>query len=283
MFWFFVFITFLGLGLIIYFYLIESGRISKFSLSRFFRRLKRKIKPPRAKKSIIFLLGPPCGGKGTLCDRISKDRHFDIISPGNSIRRATENSDYNGKMLRECLSQGKLVPDEVVMSVLKEDIKSKINNEHSKSIVFDGMPRTISQAKILWKELNRKDFDFDFSFKLVLLDCPEEDLLSRVAKRLVCSNKKCQKTYSKDLDNLTIDSSCKACDAKLVFRLDDNLETLQKRIKFYCDTVKEIRTFLEGCSVKVSSVFAGNSASPNLVYMTFVDVVSDYDDDYLEN
>tara|TARA_B100000287_G_scaffold382923_1_gene388378 strand:+ start:808 stop:1380 length:573 start_codon:yes stop_codon:yes gene_type:complete len=149
----------------------------------------------------IVLLGPPGCGKGTQSKILVDDLNFFQLSTGDLLREQTTdpNSQY-GQEILEIMKKGELVTDDIVISLIVE----KILILKDKKIIFDGFPRNLNQAKVLNESLEKISLKLDFA---ILLDVDFKILQKRIEKRI---------------------SETK--DAK---RLDDNVETLLKRIEVY--------------------------------------------------
>ena len=128
---------------------------------------------------ICIFLGVPGSGKGTQANRISKQFGMAQLSTGDLFREALKN-DPNGK-LAKIVSAGDLVPDEMVLELVKRTLKSK--GDYSKGIIFDGFPRTIKQADAL-KEIVR---EMGAKIQVILLELGLEKAIRRISGRRICS------------------------------------------------------------------------------------------------
>ena len=151
--------------------------------------------------SKVVLLGPPGCGKGTQSQILVENFEFFQLSTGDLLREQTskENSSY-GKEIINIMNKGDLVPDEIVINLIIE----KISVLEDKSIIFDGFPRNLNQARVLNNSLEEKSIKLDHA---ILIEVDFKILEERILKRAKESNNK--------------------------KRLDDNLETLNKRIDVY--------------------------------------------------
>jgi adenylate kinase len=121
-----------------------------------------------------LILGPPGGGKGTLSERLVRDFDFAHISSGDALRNQIAAGTDAGKAAESYIAKGALVPDEVVTSLVVDQLSSV---ELAKSWLLDGFPRTVEQAMSL-----EASFDIDI---VLNLDIPEEEILSRLGDRRV--------------------------------------------------------------------------------------------------
>ncbi len=169
----------------------------------------------------IIMLGAPGAGKGTqaavLCE------HFGIptISTGNMIREALKNGTEMGLKAKSYMDEGKLVPDDVVIGIVKERLSE---NDCKKGFILDGFPRTIPQAEAL----DKMGVDIQY---VINIDVPDERIISRMSGRRVCEN--CGKPYH--LVNLKPkkDRVCDDCGGTLVQRKDDHPDTVLARLDVY--------------------------------------------------
>lgn len=146
----------------------------------------------------LVLFGPPGAGKGTQSEKLIHKYGFVHISTGDLFRWHTKNDTPLGKRVKEIMNSGALVPDEITIAMLKEELDK---NPQAKGFLFDGFPRTVAQAEALDKFM--KD-NGSAIHHVVALDVTEEEVRKRIAKRR------------------TIES-----------RVDDEEEKLNKRITEY--------------------------------------------------
>jgi len=125
----------------------------------------------------IVLFGPPGAGKGTQSDKLIQQYGFVHISTGDLFRWHTKNETPLGKKVKEIMNSGALVPDEITISMLKEELDK---NPHAKGFLFDGFPRTVNQAEALDKFMKDNDTAIHF---VIALDVTEAEVRARIAKR----------------------------------------------------------------------------------------------------
>ncbi|MDR4508844.1 MAG: adenylate kinase [Candidatus Brocadiaceae bacterium] len=173
----------------------------------------------------IVFLGPPGAGKGTQAETISRERAIPHISSGNLLRDAVENRTETGLMAQNYIERGLLVPDQLVVTIIKDRI---LKNDCVAGFVLDGFPRTLSQAKVLDEMLNSLGGSLDLVFYFA---ASEELVVSRLSGRRVCRG--CDTNYHvKNIPPLK-DGICDKCGGKLEQRADDKPETVLKRLKVY--------------------------------------------------
>ena len=180
----------------------------------------------------IIMLGAPGAGKGTqaavLCE------HFGIptISTGNMIREALKNGTEMGLKAKSFMDEGKLVPDEVVIGIVKERLSA---DDCKKGFILDGFPRTIPQAESLTEALKKNGEAIDFA---VNVDVPDENIINRMSGRRACLN--CGATYHIVYNAPKTENVCDTCGQELVLRDDDKPETVKKRLDVYHDQTQPL-------------------------------------------
>lgn len=182
----------------------------------------------------IVLIAPPAAGKGTQSFKIKKKYNLPHISVGEMLREEVKNKTNTGLLIENELKQGKLIDDNIVLSLLKEKLK-----ECFKGFILDGFPRTIKQAEIL-----SKNFIVNYVFVLSI----EKDVLQkRILGRLICP--KCLNIYNDLIPSLNskVVSICDICGESLQKRTDDSIEVFNDRYNIY---LKETYPLIEYYSKK---------------------------------
>lgn len=131
----------------------------------------------------LVLFGPPGAGKGTQSEKLIEKYGFVHISTGDLFRWHTKNDTPLGKKVKEIMNSGALVPDEITISMLKEELDK---NPDAKGFLFDGFPRTVAQAEALDKFMTDNKTAIHF---IIALDVKEEELRERIAKRRTVENR----------------------------------------------------------------------------------------------
>ena len=168
----------------------------------------------------LIMLGAPGAGKGTHADILAKKLNIPTISTGNIIRDALKSGTEMGLKAKSYLDSGKLVPDEVVIGIVRD----RIGQEDCRNgFILDGFPRTIPQAEAL-DEMVRID-------RVVDIEVPEELILQRLSGRRVCS--RCSAPYNIYNSKPKVDGVCDICGGALVQRKDDQPETVKERLRVY--------------------------------------------------
>ncbi|HHG75388.1 MAG TPA: adenylate kinase [Persephonella sp.] len=167
-------------------------------------------------KTYIFL-GPPGAGKGTQAQRLVEEKGFVQISTGDILREAVKKGTELGKKAKEYMEAGKLVPDEIIIGIIKEKLKEL----EGKDIILDGFPRTIPQAEALDRMLPEVGRKLD---GVILFDVPDEEVIKRLSGRRV--DPKTGKVYH-------IIYNPPPEGIEVIQRDDDREEVIKKRLEVY--------------------------------------------------
>lgn len=177
-------------------------------------------------KNIIFI-APPSAGKGTISTKICEKYNIPHISTGDLLRDEIAVQSKIGIQVKEAMSKGELVSDDVIIKLLKKRLSSK---DTKRGFILDGYPRNISQAESYDKLLEELDLGMG---TVIYLDISMELAMKRALKRIVCP--KCGLSYNpldKELSPIT-EGICDSCGSKLIQRSDDNEESFIKRFDTY--------------------------------------------------
>jgi adenylate kinase len=173
----------------------------------------------------LILLGPPGGGKGTVAKRLQVEFSIPVISTGVILREAVDKKSKLGIEVENIMSKGGLVPDHIILEIIKERIKQE---DCRNGYIFDGFPRNIEQENSLEKlnkELNEY-IDYVFYFEI-----PFDEIVKRLSNRRVC--KKCSTNYNLSFNPPEKDNTCDLCGGELYQREDDKEETIKNRLKVF--------------------------------------------------
>lgn len=166
----------------------------------------------------IIFLGPPGAGKGTQAQRICNALNIPQISTGDILRRAIKEQTPTGLRAKEFIDQGKLVPDDVIIDIVKDRLAQA---DCQNGYILDGFPRTVPQAEAL-EGIATIDTVIDLAVE-------DEKLIERLSGRRVCL--KCGATYH--VSRLNGETKCAACGDALIQRDDDKAETVLNRLTVY--------------------------------------------------
>lgn len=180
----------------------------------------------------LILIAPPAAGKGTLSEQLVSNFGYEHISTGDLLREKQQDGSELGNKLKELLSTGKLVDDNIVTDLLKEKLENI-----STSFILDGYPRNIKQADILEELLSNLDLDID---AVIYLNVDRKTAISRALGRITCP--KCNKIYNKYNENMKPKNYniCDNCNVELVSRTDDNEESFKVRFDTYLENTKPL-------------------------------------------
>ncbi len=173
----------------------------------------------------LILLGPPGSGKGTQAKLIVEKYGIPQISTGDMLREAVAKGTELGKEAKKYMDAGQLVPDEVVIGIVKERLQEP---DCEKGFILDGFPRTIPQAEALDKMLEELGKKID---AVINIQVPEEEVVKRIVNRRTC--RKCGAVYHLIYNPPKEDNKCDKCGGELYQRDDDKEETVRQRYKVY--------------------------------------------------
>lgn len=173
----------------------------------------------------IILIGPPGAGKGTQAKRMIDRLGVPQISTGDMFRAAVKEGTPMGLKAKECMDKGALVPDEIVIGVVKERFQKP---DAKKGFVLDGFPRTIEQAKALDALLTEMGTRLDH---VVVIEVPDDFLVERLTGRRTC--KACGYMHHVKFDAPKVEGVCDKCTGDLYLRDDDKEATIRDRLTTY--------------------------------------------------
>ena len=178
-------------------------------------------------RELIFL-GAPASGKGTQTKKLAEDFKIPHVDTGSILRAAVcEGTEY-GKIAKNYMDQGKLVPAEIVIGIINERLHKP---DCANGFILDGFPRSIEQAEALDKILVELNKDRNVKLLAINIDVPEDILIDRIVNRRSC--KVCGAIYNLKFFPPQVDEICDKCGGELVQRKDDNAETATNRIDTY--------------------------------------------------
>lgn len=179
----------------------------------------------------LILLGAPGAGKGTQAEKICEKLSIPTISTGNIIRAALKNGTEMGKKAQKFIDAGQLVPDDVVIGIIKERL---FEDDCKAGFILDGFPRTIPQAEAL-DEMGIK-IDCVLS-----IEVPDEKIVARMSGRRVCPA--CGASYHTEYKKPEKDGICSLCGAELVIRKDDEPATVLDRLNVYHEQTEPLKDY----------------------------------------
>jgi len=185
----------------------------------------------------IILLGEPGAGKGTYSIELVKRYGIPQISTGDMLRAAVKAGIPLGKQAQEYMKKGELVPDSLVIELIRERIKQ---DDASKGFILDGFPRTVTQAESLEKMLQGLKLSLGMVLKI---EVSKALLLKRLSGRRVCPG--CGTTYNIDTMRPQKEGICDKCGREIVQRPDDRPETVENRLVVYQKDTAPLIEFYE--------------------------------------
>ena len=193
----------------------------------------------------IIFLGAPGSGKGTQAAMLAKELNIPAISTGDALRKEVEQQSEIGKLAKSYMESGQLVPDEVVVGIIKNRITKA---DCAKGFILDGFPRNVSQAVTLESMLTSlsKKIDRVFNFEV-----SEDILIKRIAGRFSC--KKCGSVYNRYFKLPAQEGVCDNCGStEFESRSDDNEATVKNRLKVYHESTFALIEFYQKNNLLVS-------------------------------
>lgn len=181
----------------------------------------------------LIFLGAPGAGKGTQAEIVCDKLGIPAISTGNMLREAVKNGTPAGLAAKECMDKGDLVPDEIVIGILKDRIAK---DDCKKGFILDGFPRTVEQAEALEKMGVKID-------KVIEISVPDEKIIARMSGRRVCEG--CGASYHLEHKPTKVEGVCDSCGAKVVQRVDDKPETVLSRLETYREKTAPLKGYYE--------------------------------------
>lgn len=179
----------------------------------------------------LILLGAPGAGKGTQAEIICQQKNIPTISTGNILREALKNGTEMGLKAKSYMESGKLVPDEILIGIIKDRIQEP---DCKNGFILDGFPRTIPQAEALDGMGAGIDAVLD-------IEVPDEDIVTRMSGRRVCE--KCGSSYHVLYKQPKVEGKCDNCGGTLVQRKDDHPDTVKERLEVYHSQTEPLKEF----------------------------------------
>ncbi len=186
----------------------------------------------------LVLLGAPGVGKGTQADQLSAKWGRPKISTGDILREAVRNKTALGLQAKACMDEGKLVPDSIVVGIVREKLAEP---GCARGFLLDGFPRTVAQAEELGRMLEGGGAKLD---RVVNITVPREDVVKRLTGRRSCP--KCQAVFHVDFAPPARAGVCDRCGGELAQRSDDKRETVEARLKVYEEQTAPLIQYYRG-------------------------------------
>lgn len=181
----------------------------------------------------LILLGAPGAGKGTQAEVISEKLSIPAISTGNIIREALANGTEMGLKAKSFIDAGQLVPDDVVIGIIKERLAK---DDCAAGFILDGFPRTIPQAEAL----DTMGVTID---RVISIEVADEKIAKRMSGRRVC--KACGASYHLEYKKPAVEGICNVCGGELIQRKDDHPDTVLDRLHVYHEQTEPLKGYYE--------------------------------------
>lgn len=189
----------------------------------------------------LILLGPPGAGKGTQAERLGADFALAHISTGDMLRAQVAEGTELGRLAKKHMDAGELVPDEVILGMIRRRIGEQDARE---GFLLDGFPRNISQADALAATLADSERRLT---AVLLIDVPDEEVVRRLAGRRVCL--KSGHVYHVEFDPPKRDGVCDQDGSRLIQREDDEEETIRRRLEVYASQTAPLIEYYEAAGL----------------------------------
>lgn len=202
----------------------------------------------------IVLLGPPGCGKGTQAALLVDKYKYIKVSTGDLLRKIAKEESVLAKNIGSILSQGGLVPDEIVNELIEQFYN---NNQDISGVILDGYPRSVRQAQSLEVILQHYKSVVDVVF---YFDLNEEVLIKRITGRYACND--CGEIYNKFFSNNLNKSECSKChSSNFSQRSDDSEEVIKKRLKVYNSSTPPLLEYYKKELIRIDADQSADSIS----------------------
>ena len=181
----------------------------------------------------LIIMGAPGAGKGTQSEKISEKWNIPAVSTGDMLRAAVKEGTEMGKLAKSYMDGGQLVPDDVVIGIIKDYLSS---DKCSNGFILDGFPRSIPQAEALDAMGVRID-------AVLSIEVPDDKIVERMSGRRICSS--CGASYHVAYKAPKTEGICDSCGAPLYIRDDDAAETVLSRLQTYHHTTEPLKDYYE--------------------------------------
>ncbi|MEM1548146.1 MAG: adenylate kinase [Thermoproteota archaeon] len=217
----------------------------------------------------IVILGPPGSGKGTYSSRLAARLGIPHISTGDIFREEIKSGSELGRSISEYVSNGKLVPDDIVNKVMEKRLSKE---DCGRGFILDGYPRTIQQAEFL---------DGVSGIDVVInLNVPDEVIVRRLSSRLVCRN--CGAIYNKVTLPPRVNGVCDKCGGELYQREDDKPEIIRERIRIYKEEVAPLLEYYRMKGIVLDFFYesskSGGDVSPDQAVENIMEALKEFSD-----
>jgi adenylate kinase len=186
----------------------------------------------------LIFLGPPAAGKGTQARRLAAKHGIPHISTGDILRASITEGTYLGREAKRYMDRGALVPDDVMIGIIRERLQRK---DCLHGFILDGFPRTIPQAEALAGLLETMNAPLNY---VVNMAVPVKEILCRMNGRFTCQN--CGRMFNLMLDPPKLSGLCDCCRGVLIQRADDHIDTVHERLEVYRQNTQPLIEYYRG-------------------------------------
>ena len=194
----------------------------------------------------VIILGPPGVGKGTQGSLLTESLGWGYIATGDLLRAASRDRTELGKKAQGFMDSGNLVPDHLMVALVRERLE-RVAAE--RGVVFDGFPRTVTQAEALSEALDEVGRAVD---AVILFEASDQVLVERISGRRSCSL--CGRISNVHFDPPVVESTCDECGGRLDARGDDAPETVRHRLEVYREQTQPLVDHYEDGAIPVLRV-----------------------------
>jgi adenylate kinase len=177
----------------------------------------------------IIMLGAPGAGKGTISKLLVEKYSIIQISTGDMLRQAITLKTKVAQKAEAYIVQGNLVPDEIILEIMKERLQRE---DCAEGFILDGFPRTIVQAEALHTLLGDLSLTLD---AVINIDVPEQVIIERISNRRTCQNSECQAIYNVVSQPPKVEGVCDNCGSPIMQREDETIEAVKHRLVTYTE------------------------------------------------
>jgi len=217
-----------------------------------------------------IFLGAPGAGKGTAASRIAPIKNIPHISTGDLFRENLKNNIEVGQKAKAFMDRGELVPNEIVIEMMKERI---LGPDCENGFILDGFPRTIKQAEML-KEILPID-------AVINIDIPDEIVIKRLCSRVICRD--CGEIFNLIGIPPQQEGICDKCQGKLYQRDDDKEEVIQNRLNIYKEQTKPLIDFYKNLGIISDVKVTDPNQTPEELVEKVLNAIREFNKDLKEN
>lgn len=227
---------------------------------------------------VLSFFGAPGTCKGIVAQRCEKNLGYVRLSTGELIRKHIQEKTELGLLSQSCVDKGLLVSDELVTKMVLDWLQVTVGQKHP--IILDGFPRTREEAAMFLAALKTSIELANVEFNVVNFhlaeELSEEAMITRIASRMVCSNKNCQELYSSLVKIPKVAGFCDLCNSPLIHRIDDDTSVIRERLHIFLSTKDDLLNYYNNSGITVID-FPAPMGNPEEAYPLFVQTLQGYE------